>query len=868
MARDFANELARLAQEVKEIKRGQRYAHGGSLENSALEVKNTDGSLRAILGVQADGTTGVNIVNGPPPPTPSMPVLAPSIGGITVSWDGTFDGGAVPPLDWQRTEVHASTTSGFTPSPATLQTTIETLQGGTVVVPTEQPVYVRLLARNTSGTASDPTSEAGPLGPSPVVATELLDGIVTSSKLAQGAVTINALTESLADTAGQRYVDAMGDPDAWTVLSTTPGTTFTFLDGVTDARTGSTVAQATGFTVVRGNIQVPYDPEVLYRISARVRTTAASSSGSDTLYVGALGVAADGTTFVNRTGANSYFSQYQAAANPASQPTSAGWVTYTGYLRGRAASGTATASPDPRTPGVVHDNVRFISPLLYLNYASGASGGSSTTGTMQVDAFTVEALKTGVVDSTNLVSGSVTTAALAADSVTATAIAANAVTAGKILAGAVTAEKIDALAVTSDKVAANAITAGKINAGAVTADKLEAVLQLVTRLVAGDPSGARVELNSDGLRVYNSGGTQTIAFNAADGSGVFTGTITGSTITGGVVQTATSGQRITVNEAGQNKVLVYDSTGTAIGEFSAQGLLVRGTSGAIMAIDPNAVLPQIRFLNASGTNEARFQMAEVNPGDANIQMFTGTFTADGFTDRVWRQYMGNDFAMIERIRRSSTAHRGGRMNLRADFAEIGYMDSGTPSNGGYIRYETGLASTKGRHAVEPQTASANPALAVTALTGHTGPLLRLTRDTDKATVDKDGNAVFAGTVTSGGRPVPVPAAWASLTTIGWSTTPSLTAYQSIRIRTDGVRAYLDGAASTTAAFTGSRDAFTIPEGMRPLKDHYYGLVRATSGDPRFIGCRIAATGTITVFATTSVATTDTWDFSTVSWPLD
>ncbi|KPC83463.1 hypothetical protein ADL27_47220, partial [Streptomyces sp. NRRL F-6602] len=116
-------------------------------------------------------------------------------------------GGAVPPLDWQRTEVHAPTTSGFTPSPATLQTTIETLQGGTVVVPTEQPVYVRLLARNTSGTASDPTSEAGPLGPSPVVATELLDGIVPSSKLAQGAVTINALTESLADSAGQRYVD-------------------------------------------------------------------------------------------------------------------------------------------------------------------------------------------------------------------------------------------------------------------------------------------------------------------------------------------------------------------------------------------------------------------------------------------------------------------------------------------------------------------------------------------------------------------------------------------------------------------------------------------------------------------------------------
>ncbi|RIH58143.1 hypothetical protein D3C59_37050 [Streptomyces sp. SHP22-7] len=155
-------------------------------------------------------------------------------------------------------------------------------------------MFVRLVARNTSGAASGPSSVAGPVGPAPVVADEILDGIVTASKIAAGAVNINALTESLADTASQRYVDAMADPTAWTVLAQAPGGSWTFLTGVADAPTGSTVAQATGYTAVRGVVQMPYDPDVLYRVSVRVRTTAASAAGSDTVYLGVVGIAGTG----------------------------------------------------------------------------------------------------------------------------------------------------------------------------------------------------------------------------------------------------------------------------------------------------------------------------------------------------------------------------------------------------------------------------------------------------------------------------------------------------------------------------------------------------------------------------------------------
>ncbi|MFJ3043596.1 hypothetical protein [Streptomyces tendae] len=712
MARDFARELARLDQRIKNIEKGQRYAHGGSIEDSALEVKDGTGSLRAIVGVQSDGTTAVNIVNGPPPPAPSAPILGSVLGGITVSWNGGFADDVVAPLDWQRVEVHASTMDGFEASLETLKSTFETPQGGTVVVPCEEPVYVRLIARNTSGSPSEPTLQAGPLGPAPVVATDILNGIVTASKIAEGAVTINALTESLADTAAQRYVDAMGDPGAWTVLTAAPGATWQFLTGVTDARTGSTVAQATGYTVVRGNIQMAYDPDVLYRVSVRIRTTAASTSGPDTVYAGALGIAADGATFVNRTGANSYYTQLYPAASNTPQPAGGGWVTYTGYLKGLAASGTVGTTPDPRTPGQAHTSVRFLSPLLYLNFGSGTSGN---TGTMQVDAFTLEALKTGVVDGTNLVAGSVTTAALAADSVTATHIQANAVTSAKINANAVTTGKLAAGAVTANEIAANAITAGKILAGAVT--------------------------------------TTALAADAITGKTITGGEINGSTITGAVIQTDTTGERITLNEGDANKVIVYNSTNLAIGELSARGLLVKGTSGAVLWLDPNASYPALALWNAAQSKAAYVAVSEPVTGDANLELVSGPFAGSGYNQVVWRSVLSRDASVIERLATDATPSSkriGGRLFMDAGLANLAYVNEDTPAQTTSLVMQANLATFgAGRLAVTPP-ASAFSGLYIEPAAAHTGPLLRLFRDAlDRFVVDKDGNTNIAGMMTAG-----------------------------------------------------------------------------------------------------------------------
>lgn len=76
--------------------------------------------------------------------------------------------------------------------------------------------------------------------------------------------------------------------------------------------------------------------------------------------------------------------------------------------------------------------------------------------------------------------------------------------------------------VNSPDITANAVIAGKIAANAVLAENLEAILSIVTRLVAGDVSGARLELGQltagdVGLAAFRQDGTQTFGIDASSG---------------------------------------------------------------------------------------------------------------------------------------------------------------------------------------------------------------------------------------------------------------------------------------------------------------------------------------------------------------
>lgn len=469
----LAAEVARLRREVDQIKKGQRVAHGASIENAALEVKDGTGTLRVTLGVQPDGTAGVVAQNGPPPGVLSAPIVTPSIAGLRIVWDGTLADGSTLPLDFDHVAVHVSTSSGFTPSAATFVGTITRAGDGGMLPVTPLPYaahYVRLIGVNTSG-----------------------------------------------------------------------------IDGAASAETAGTPTQVDG--------------------------------------------------------------------------------------------------PD-------------------------------------------------------------------------------------LTAGSVTAETIAA--------------------GAVEADKLAAILVVATRILAGDPAGARVELNADGLKVYDTSNALKVSLDADTGDATFTGNITGSNITGGTIQTATTGQRITINEAGANKVLVYDATGRAVGELSGDGLLLEGSSGAIIQMDPDSTYPNLRFYTADGSNSGYINIAEVTPGDANIGINSGSFSATGGAMR-WRTFFGRDFWASERIRASNDAiNIGGRIFMDSTSATIGYQDTTSATQRGDIIFSSGVAALRGRY-FQTTPASSTVAAYIETSAGHTGSMLGIyNRDASayRLLLDLAGNLTIGGVLSA------------------------------------------------------------------------------------------------------------------------
>lgn len=1001
---ELGRKLRALEARLDRAEASARLSHA-SIDNTSVQVRDGSGGLRGLIGVQADGTTAVNVVNGPPPPQPSPPAVASVLGGVSAGWDGTFTGGAVLPLDWSRTEVHASTTDAFAPTAATLCDTIETAQGATIVVPTNDPVYVRLVARSTSGTASAPSDTVGPVAKSQVVADDVKDGIVTTVKLAEdavtaanlapgavdataiadaavlankladnavkigkidaGAVTLNALGGALSDSAKQRYVDAMGEAAAWTTVGTGTGATWQHLTGVADAPTGQSVGQAAGFVQLLGTTVIPYEPGVLYRVSARVRLTVAGSGGTDSMFIGVAGRAADGATLVNRLGTTGSLNShtYPAASNK-TITTGDGWVTVVGYLNGRAAtgaSGSAGPNNDPRSPGVMHADVRYLSPYLWLNYAEQAVANSPSR--MQVDAVTIEALKTGVVDSTNLVAGSVTTAALATDAVTAGKVAADAISARELQVNSVTAAELAAGSVTAQAIAAGSISTEKLTVtaassivqklydsggeasawrsggtstttattianltsvsvtdaqtgstvmravGAVSGawrpdvlipfdpNVLYRISATVRQTVAGtntaqqrvyvgvagvDANGVLVnadgaastgsqhyvaaaslnltagagfqrvtgylkgyaasgasgsgaacpqptapgvlhakarfitpffyanyesgtgtaEINMFTVEVVESGAVQSvniadgaitapkivagavqagaiaasavttakldalavtadkIAANAITADKILAGSITatalsataidGKTITGAYIRTATTGQRVTVNEGNQNMVLVYDAAGVPVGELSWRGLRVQGDNGALIFVDPDATFPNVRWSNAGQTNWAYAQVVEPTVGDANLELTSGAFTGNSYTDMRWRLYLANDAVNLERLRGTAPTTRiGGRFWASPTYAQIGYANTDAPTTQSMLTVESGVATLDQARFQAIAAPSAFSVLYGEAPTAHTGPLARLVRGgTERFSVDKDGNTTVYGKLTA------------------------------------------------------------------------------------------------------------------------
>ncbi|MFD3516328.1 hypothetical protein [Streptomyces sp. NPDC058657] len=191
---DIGRTLQDLQNRISKLERSSRLS-SASLDDTAMVVRDGDGSLRAIVGQQVDGTTAVVAVNGPIPPTPTPPAVTPTLKGLRITWDGSFADALVGPLDLARVQVHLLPDAVTLPDVQNPTATIEPASGAsvTIAVPSYAGLWVRLVAVTTSGTpgtASTPVLAV----PSQTDSADLHDRAVQEGHIAVAAIVTEHLS--------------------------------------------------------------------------------------------------------------------------------------------------------------------------------------------------------------------------------------------------------------------------------------------------------------------------------------------------------------------------------------------------------------------------------------------------------------------------------------------------------------------------------------------------------------------------------------------------------------------------------------------------------------------------------------------------
>ncbi|MBB4931836.1 hypothetical protein F4561_002656 [Lipingzhangella halophila] len=163
---------------------------------------------------------------------------------------------------------------------------------------------------------------------------------------------------------------------------------------------------------------------------------------------------------------------------------------------------------------------------------------------------------------------------------------------------------------------ANSVTTAHIQAGAIEADQLAALVVLASRLVAGNDTGARVELNENGFRAYNSSEELTVSIDADDGSAVFTGTITGSNITG---------SDFLLGDLSGTYVHIYTDAGTGYIEATSDS----GSSVYVESTSAHANLYLMPPDEAGEDWNPALMRADVNSGQPNLVVHSPRDSAVG-----------------------------------------------------------------------------------------------------------------------------------------------------------------------------------------------------------------------------------------------
>ena len=164
----------------------------------------------------------------------------------------------------------------------------------------------------------------------------------------------------------------------------------------------------------------------------------------------------------------------------------------------------------------------------------------------------------------------------------------------------------------------NAVIAN-LDAGKITTGFLDVAGSVViTSDKTKTGNQARIEINSLGFYAYN-GTTATVSITNT-GTALFTGSITGSTITGGTIRTSATGRRIEITTSSSGAIYFYDGNSTVSGVISntdyAMYLYGPGSalgSGARMQLysdeNPVSALAGLAAIQAGGSGDVTFTTA-------------------------------------------------------------------------------------------------------------------------------------------------------------------------------------------------------------------------------------------------------------------
>lgn len=148
---------------------------------------------------------------------------------------------------------------------------------------------------------------------------------------------------------------------------------------------GSRILQVTGEGWRSSPANLQFFASRLYRMTARVRTTAAPvDPARDVVNFGVEGVASDGVTLINTAGADSADAQHFVAAEGIELSTVAAlntWHEFDGYFSGHSGAPFGNAS-NPTNPSTLYTGVRYFRPVYNVNNDDG-------DGTMQIAELSV-----------------------------------------------------------------------------------------------------------------------------------------------------------------------------------------------------------------------------------------------------------------------------------------------------------------------------------------------------------------------------------------------------------------------------------------------------------------------------------------------